>query len=72
VILDSPTTERLALTHGAARCDLLPQVGGSIGSWAMSGQPMLRTASEPGIAARDPGGRGPSMHANTSSSPMIC
>ena len=54
MILDSPATETLTLTHGAARCDLLPQLGGSIGSWSVSGQQMLRTASESGIAARDP------------------
>jgi len=54
VILDSPATETLTLTHGTARCDLLPQVGGSIGSWSVSGQQMLRTASESGVAARDP------------------
>jgi aldose 1-epimerase len=42
------------LTHGAARCEILPQVGGSIGSWLVSGQEMLRSASEAGIAARDP------------------
>ncbi|HSZ08800.1 MAG TPA: aldose 1-epimerase [Steroidobacteraceae bacterium] len=54
MILDPPATETLALTHGAARCELLPQVGGSIGSWSVSGQQMLRTASESAIAARDP------------------
>jgi aldose 1-epimerase len=54
VILDPPATETLTLTRGAARCDLLPQVGGSIGSWTVSGQELLRTASESGIAARDP------------------
>ena len=54
MILDSPATETLTLTHGAARCDLLPQVGGSIGSWSVGGQEMLRTASESGIAARTP------------------
>jgi aldose 1-epimerase len=54
MILDSPATETLSLTHGAARCDLLPQVGGSIGSWSVSGQQMMRTASVSGIAARDP------------------
>jgi aldose 1-epimerase len=54
VILDSPAIETLTLTHGAARCELLPQVGGSIGSWSVSGQQMLRTASESGIAAHDP------------------
>ncbi len=54
MILDPPATETLTLTHGAARCDLLPQVGGSIGTWSVSGQEMLRTARESGIAARDP------------------
>jgi aldose 1-epimerase len=54
VILDSPATETLTLTHGAARCDILPQVGGSIGTWSVSGQQMLRAASESGIVARDP------------------
>jgi aldose 1-epimerase len=54
VILDQPATETLTLTRGAARCDILPQVGGSIGTWSVGGQEMLRTASEGGIAARDP------------------
>jgi aldose 1-epimerase len=54
VILDPPATETLTLTRGAARCDILPQMGGSIGSWSVSGQQMLRNASESGIAARDP------------------
>jgi aldose 1-epimerase len=53
VILDSPATETLTLTRGAARCDLLPQVGGSIGSWSVGGQEMLRPASASGIAARN-------------------
>jgi aldose 1-epimerase len=54
VILDLPATETLTLTHGAARCDLLPRVGGSIGTWSVSGQEMLRSASESAIAARGP------------------
>lgn len=54
MILDPPATETLTLTHGAARCDLLPHVGGSIGTWSVSGQEMLRSASTSGIAARDP------------------
>jgi aldose 1-epimerase len=54
VILDQPATETLTLTRGAARCDILPQVGGSIGAWSVNGQEMLRMASEPDIAARDP------------------
>lgn len=56
MILDSPATETLTLTRGSARCDLLPQVGGSIGSWSVSGQDMLRPASESAVAARDPYG----------------
>jgi aldose 1-epimerase len=54
VILDQPATETLTLTRGAARCDILPQVGGSIGAWSVNGQEMLRTAGESDIAARDP------------------
>jgi aldose 1-epimerase len=54
VILDPPATETLTLTHGAARCDILPHVGGSIGSWTVGGQQMLRNAPESGICARDP------------------
>ena len=54
MILDPPGTETLTLTCGAARCDLLPQVGGSIGSWSVGGQEMLRPANKSGVAARDP------------------
>jgi aldose 1-epimerase len=53
VILDSPATETLILTHGTARCGVLPQVGGSIAGWSVSGQEMLRPASAAAIAARD-------------------
>jgi aldose 1-epimerase len=54
VILDSPATETLTLAHGRARCDILPQVGGSIGTWSVNGQEMLRGAGEAGVAARNP------------------
>jgi aldose 1-epimerase len=54
VNLGPPATETLTLTHGAARCDILPQVGGSIGAWSVNGQEMLRAASEAGITARNP------------------
>ncbi len=54
MILDPPAIETLTLTHGAARCDILPQVGGSIGTWSVNGQEMLRSASEAGVAARNP------------------
>jgi aldose 1-epimerase len=42
------------LAHGADRCELLPQVGGSIGAWTVQGQQMLRAASAASIAARNP------------------
>jgi aldose 1-epimerase len=54
VILDQPATETLSLTHGASRCDLLPGVGGSLATWSVGGQEMLRPAGESGIAARNP------------------
>lgn len=54
MILDPPATETLTLTRGAARCDILPHLGGSIAAWSVSGQEMLRAASESGVAARDP------------------
>ena len=54
MISDAPAIETLTLIHGASRCDILPQVGGSIGSWSVNGQEMLRTASEAGIASRNP------------------
>jgi len=50
------TADALTLVHGADRCELLPQVGGSIGSWTVQGQSMLRAASAASIAARDPFG----------------
>jgi aldose 1-epimerase len=55
MILDQPTAE-LALTHGAGRCEILPELGGSIGAWSMDGQEMLRAASATSIAAGDPYG----------------
>lgn len=54
VILDSIATETLVLTQGAARCDLLPHLGGSIGAWSVNGQEMLRKVGETGITTRDP------------------
>ncbi len=50
--------EVLTLVHGADHCELLPQVGGSIGGWTVQGQQMLRAASAASIAARDPFGTG--------------
>ena len=54
MILDPPVTEILSLAQGAARCDILPLLGGSIGAWSSSGQQMLREVSAAGLAARDP------------------
>jgi aldose 1-epimerase len=51
-------SEAVSLVRGADRCELLPQLGGSIGAWTVDGQPMLRTASAASIAARDPFGTG--------------
>lgn len=48
----------LTLTRGAARCDLIPALGGSIAAWSAGGQDMLRPASAASIAARDPFGMG--------------
>jgi aldose 1-epimerase len=46
--------ESVTLLHGADRCDILPQIGGSIGAWVVEGQHMLRPAGAAGVAARDP------------------
>jgi aldose 1-epimerase len=48
--------EPLTLQHGQGRCELLPEVGGSIGGWTVQGQAMLRAASAASIAACDPYG----------------
>ena len=50
--------ETVSLVRGADRCELLPQLGGSIGAWTVDGQQMLRTANAVSIAARDPFGMG--------------
>ena len=54
MIEDPPIAQTLTLTQGGSRCDLLPQLGGSIGTWMVRGQQMLRPASAAGIEARDP------------------
>jgi len=48
--------EVLALVSGGARCEVFPSLGGSIGSWTLDGQPLLRSASPASIAAADPFG----------------
>jgi aldose 1-epimerase len=50
--------EPLTLIHGASRCEVLPQIGGSIGAWSVDGQHMLRAAGGASIAARNPLGMG--------------
>ena len=48
--------ETLVLEQGASRCEIRPQIGGSIASWTVQGQSLLRTASASSIAAADPFG----------------
>jgi aldose 1-epimerase len=48
--------EMVTLACGADRCDIIPALGGSIASWTVDGQPMLRAASAASIAAADPFG----------------
>ncbi len=50
------TAEILTLSSGADRCDIVPALGGGIGSWTVNGQPMMRSASAASIAAADPFG----------------
>jgi aldose 1-epimerase len=54
--LPESDAEVLTLMHGADRCELLPQVGGSVAGWTVQGQEMLRTASTVSIAAGNPYG----------------
>lgn len=44
----------LSLASATDRCDLLPDIGGCIGSWIVRGQPLLRAAGAAAIARRDP------------------
>lgn len=46
-------TLRIELNHGAARCLVLPELGGSLGGWWIAGQAMLRPADEAAIASGD-------------------
>jgi aldose 1-epimerase len=54
MIVDPLVSEMLAITHGASRCELLPNLGGSIAAWSVRGQEMMRPASSAGIAVRNP------------------
>jgi aldose 1-epimerase len=46
------------LASGTSLCTIHPGMGGSIGDWTVDGQPMMRTASAPDVAARDAFGMG--------------
>jgi aldose 1-epimerase len=48
--------EALILQHGLDRCELFPDVGGSIGAWTVQGQAMLRAAGAASVTAYDPYG----------------
>jgi aldose 1-epimerase len=47
-------TQRIEIIAGESRCTLAPELGGSILSWSVAGQPMLRSASEPAITSGKP------------------
>lgn len=47
-------TQRIELTCGAARCLVLPELGGSLGGWWIADQALLRPADEAAIASGDP------------------
>lgn len=44
----------VTLTCGQSVCTIFPEIGGSIGSWLIDEQPMLRSASDIAVAARNP------------------
>jgi aldose 1-epimerase len=48
--------ETLTLACGADRCDIVPELGGSIAGWSANGQAMMRAASPASISAQDPFG----------------
>ncbi len=48
--------ETLILERGAGRCEIRPQIGGSIAGWTVEGQPLLRGAAPSSLAAADPFG----------------
>jgi aldose 1-epimerase len=54
--MDSKHSGVLTLRAGEDSCELHAEIGGSIGSWIVRGQPMMRTASSRSIAAGDPYG----------------
>jgi len=48
--------ETLVLEIGASRCEIRPQIGGSIAAWTVQGQSLLRSATASSLAAADPFG----------------
>jgi aldose 1-epimerase len=54
MIEDPLLADSLTLSQADSRCDILPQLGGSIAAWSVRGQQMLRSASSAGIASQDP------------------
>jgi aldose 1-epimerase len=48
------TEAAVTLAAGDSRCVVLPSIGGSLASWTIAGQPMLRTASANAISDGDP------------------
>ena len=49
-------TEAIALQAGAARCTVLPALGGSLGGWWIAGQPLLRPADPAALQSAEPTG----------------
>jgi aldose 1-epimerase len=43
----------LRIASGSSVCAIYPDIGGSLGSWTVEGQPMMRSASKASITARD-------------------
>ncbi len=50
------TSSTLTLTSGEGQCTILPEIGGSLSSWRVGTQDMLRRATQSAISARDPRG----------------
>lgn len=48
------TADAITLLHSSGRCELYPQIGGSIGGWTVAGQEMLRGATAAAVASRNP------------------
>lgn len=47
-------TQRIELNHGAARCLVLPELGGSLGGWWIGDCAILRAVDDAAIASGDP------------------